>query len=435
MKICVAGLWHLGCVTAACMAKKGIQVIGIADDEYSCNQLMQGKAPLYEPGLDELLAENIRSGRLSFTTDIKTAVEESDYIWVCVDTPVKEDDTADVESVIDRIKTMLRYSRNGQGYIVSSQVPVGTIKQIENYLHATNADLDVRFAYSPENLRLGKALDIFCNPDRIVIGVRCEDDKPLFASVFNRICERQEWMHTESAEMTKHAINSFLATSVVFINEIASLCEAVGADAKEVSRGLKTEERIGPKAYLSPGASFAGGTLARDLLFLKKKANEYGIELKQIHGTYESNLYHKDWVYHKLQRVWDSFNGKTVGIFGLAYKKGTSTLRRSLAVELAKKISVAGGKVIGYDPNVKELPEGLIKILSLADTLQFISQNADALVVMTDHDAFWEPLLEGLQRSIPILDENGYFAGKIEKEDPQADNYFTVGRGIFDVGA
>ncbi|EQD40130.1 UDP-glucose 6-dehydrogenase, partial [mine drainage metagenome] len=212
------------------------------------------------------------------------------------------------------------------------------------------------FACSPENLRLGKALDVFLKPDRVVVGVRSVRDKERIGRLLQPITDRIEWMSVESSEMTKHAINAFLATSVVFANEIASVCEMVGADAKEVERGLKTEQRIGPKAYLSPGVAFAGGTLARDIEFLKVVSQEHQLSIPLLESVKTSNDQHKGWVRHKLKALFPNLNGVVIVVWGLTYKPGTDTLRRSLAVELCDWLIEQGAKVRVHDPAVKELP-------------------------------------------------------------------------------
>ena len=190
----------------------------------------------------------------------------------------------------------------------------------------------IEFAYSPENLRLGHAIEAFTKPDRIVIGTRGTHSRPRLAALFAPFSDRIEWMSVESAEMTKHALNAFLAASVAFINEIAAISERVGADAAEIARGLKTDARIGPRAYLSPGAAFAGGTLARDVIFLSRRGAELGVPLHLIPSVRESNEAHREWALRRLESVLGSVKGKTVAVWGLTYKPGTDTLRRSGSV-------------------------------------------------------------------------------------------------------
>src|ERR1035437_4630208 len=257
MKVTVLGLWHLGCVTAACCAKH-FDVVGLDFDAVNLARLQSGHAPLLEPGLDELLQAGLASGRLRFTNDLKSACAKADILWVAYDTPVDDHDQADPEFVLREVRRCVPALAQGALVLLSSQLPVGTCRLLESEFGAQ----DCRFACSPENLRLGKALDAFTQADRVIAGCRDDRSKAQLAELFAPFTREVIWMCPESAEMTKHAINSFLALSITFMNEIGRLCEITGADAREVERGLKSEGRIGPKAYLSPGAAFAGGTLA-----------------------------------------------------------------------------------------------------------------------------------------------------------------------------
>jgi UDPglucose 6-dehydrogenase len=264
MKIAVLGLWHLGSVTAACLASLGHDVLGVDDDAAVVAALNAGKPPVFEPGLAERIAQGVQLGKLRFADQASAIPPDTELVWVTYDTPVNEDDHADVEFVLSRVTAALAHLPPGVTVLVSSQLPAGSIRRLEQaaaYLGGRAPG----FACSPENLRLGKALDVFLKPDRIVVGVRGEPHRSRIAAMLQPLGAHIEWMSVESAEMTKHAINAFLATSVVFANELAAICEQLGADAKEVERGLKSESRIGPKAYLSPGGAFAGGTLARDV--------------------------------------------------------------------------------------------------------------------------------------------------------------------------
>jgi UDPglucose 6-dehydrogenase len=246
MKICVLGLWHLGTVTAACLAGAGYKVVGLDFDGAAVARLEAGEPPVLEPGLEALVKEGIRQGNLAFTTDIKSALDGAEILWVTYDTPVDEEDRADIEFVLERIERLFEHLSAGTLVLISSQLPVGSTRHLEERYARAYPDKPVSFASSPENLRLGSAISIFTNPDRIVAGVRSKRDKERLSALFSPFSGRIEWMSVESAEMTKHAINSFLAVSVTFANEVATLCEQVGADAKEVERGLKRRDASVP---------------------------------------------------------------------------------------------------------------------------------------------------------------------------------------------
>ena len=298
MKICVFGLWHLGSVFSAALADVGFDVVGLDLDQEVIDNIISGKAPLYEPGLDELIAKGLSRGNLSFTTDL-SVVEESEVLWVTFDTPVDDNDIADVEFVKKNIVSVMSFLKEGSKVIISSQVPVGFTRQLEREYKKKYPNRKIVFAYSPENLRLGKAISVFKNPGRIVIGISDKNKIPELQPIFSSLCSCLEWMKLESAEMAKHAINSFLATSVVFANELAEICEAVDADSTEVERALKTEERIGPKAYLRAGSAFSGGTLARDINFLINKGQAHNKRTLLLNAVQESNEHHKTWVKRK----------------------------------------------------------------------------------------------------------------------------------------
>ncbi|MEK7383945.1 MAG: nucleotide sugar dehydrogenase, partial [Elusimicrobiota bacterium] len=334
MRVCVQGLWHLGSVTAAGLASVGHDVAGLDLDQEAVRGLQMNKPPIFEPGLAEAVQAGQEAGRLRFFSSPEEAIDGVELLWVAYDTPVNDADEADVEFVVAQAARALPHLADGATVLVSSQLPVGSIGRLELLARELCPAKTIGFACSPENLRLGKALDVFLKPDRIVVGVRSPRDRERIDRLLRPITERIEWMSVESAEMTKHAINSFLAASVVFANEIASLCEEVGADAKEVERGLKSESRIGPRAYLSPGGAFAGGTLARDVEFLKKIGAAKGLAVPLLGAIRPSNDRHKDWTRRKLARYFPSLSGVPVAVWGLTYKPGTDTLRRSLAVEL-----------------------------------------------------------------------------------------------------
>lgn len=399
MKITVLGLWHLGCVTAACCARH-YEVTGLDFDKENIAHLRTGHAPLSEPGLDDLIAEDIAAGRLQFTED-KTSCSTADVLWVAYDTPVDEDDNADVKFVLERAKKCLPHLRRGSLVILSSQLPVGTCGSLEKEFSANG----LRFACLPENLRLGKALSIFQQPDRIIAGVRSPADREQIAKLLRPFTENIVWMRPESAEMTKHSLNAFLALSITFMNEVASVCERTGADAREVEQGLKSEKRIGPGAYLSPGGAFAGGTLARDVQTLTAVGEKLGVTPKLIASIKASNDAHKLWADRTLARLLSDVRGKTIAVLGLTYKPGTDTLRRSSAVELCKRLSHSGARVQSFDPAVKcnALTPELASVVGLQPSPAEAVRNADAVVICTEWPEF---------KSLPWVELTGTMAGR-----------------------
>ena len=427
MKICVQGLWHLGSVTAACLASVGHDVVGLDGDSKNISKLNQGKAPLFEPGLNEMIHNEINQGHLRFSQSSREALADAELLWVTFDTPVDEDDQADVELVLGKIKSVLPELNDGTVVLISSQIPVGSIKKLENFVKDNYIKKQIFFAYSPENLRLGKSIDVFLNPDRIVVGTRNDETKEKLKKLFSPITNKIEWMSVESAEMTKHAINAFLATSVTFANELAAICELYGADAKEVERGLKTESRIGPRAYLSPGGPFAGGTLARDIDFLDKAAQEKALAVPLLHSVRVSNNEHKKWTKRKLSEKFTPLNKLSVAIWGLTYKPETSTLRRSLAVELCDWLIEVGAIVHVYDPAVQELPSHWDNHVDRFDSALKALKNTQVLVLGTEWAEFKETakkMLEVVNNDYMVIDANRYLQNEIF---PLGINYIAVG--------
>jgi UDPglucose 6-dehydrogenase len=413
MKVCVQGMWHLGSVTAACLAAVGHEVVGLDPQGSAFLGLRQAVPPVSEPGLADLIGKGLAQGRLRFTNDAADALAEVEILWVAYDTPVNDNDEADVEFVIEQVVSVLPSLKEGATVLVSSQLPVGSIRRLEEISRLRFPARSLGFASSPENLRLGKALEVFLKPDRVVVGVRNARDRERIDRLLAPLTRNIEWMAVESAEMTKHAINSFLAASVVYANEIASICEQVGADAKEVERGLRSESRIGPKAYLSPGVAFAGGTLARDVEFLKAIGSSHGLASELLKAIKTSNDQHKQWPHRKLAELFGRLDGRTFAIWGLTYKPGTDTLRRSLAVELCDYLLVQNSHLRVHDPAVKTLPSAWAgRVERASDPLEALT-GADALVVATEWPEYRQiaaESLKGLRKGFAVLDANRFLS-------------------------
>jgi UDPglucose 6-dehydrogenase len=410
MKIAVLGLWHLGCVTAACCAKF-TEVVGLDFDSQTIENLRAGKPPIFEPGLNDLIHDGLTSGRLSFESDPAVALKDAKLLWVAYDTPVNDDDRADLTPVLDGIDCCAPYLDENAIVLISSQIPAGTCRSLEKKYPGK------RFAYSPENLRLGKAIEIFLHQDRIILGTRGDDDVARLLELLSNFSTSIIQVRTESAEMIKHAINSFLALSITFMNEIARICEKVGADAREVESGLKSEARIGPKAYLSPGGPFAGGTLARDVVTLDHLANRLGEELFLIPAIKFSNDQHKLWAIQKLREELGSLDGKQVTILGLTYKPNTDTLRRSLAIELCRSLISQGVALTAFDPVVVAMPADLSKIQITRRVSEAI-KDADGIIVATEWpqllEADWQESVRSMKQPI-IVDANGFLRSKLSE--------------------
>jgi len=428
MKICVLGLWHLGSVTAAGLATLGHQVVGVDFDEPRVANLRKGIAPIFEPGLDALIDRGVASGNLRFSSDLGDSIKDIDILWVAYDTPVDDQDNADTDFVTSEVGRALLEMNAQVLVLISSQLPVGSVRRLERAFASNNGALRLKIAYCPENLRLGTAVQNFLHPERIVVGTRSNLDKELLHRLLSPISGSIEWMSIESAEMTKHAINAFFATSITFANEIASICESVGADAKEVERGLKTEGRIGPLAYLSPGGAFSGGTLARDVAYLNRTALEVGVDARLLSSVLPSNQAHKQWALKKLRLLFADMSRITVAVWGLTYKPGTDTLIRSMSVELCDWMLGEGATVHVHDPMARNLPARWHSSVERYDDPVAAVRGAHALIMSTPWPLYRtisaDQLLQSGDRLV-VLDANRFLSNLAVARDGLT--YFAVG--------
>jgi UDPglucose 6-dehydrogenase len=426
MRICVQGLWHLGTVTAACLARAGFATIGLDADPQNVARLSNGQAPLFEPGLDDLIQAGAAAGRLSFTTD-PSSVAEADLVWVAFDTPVDEEDRSDAGFVVAEIERLFPLLRDGAVVLITAQLPVGTTTALRREFARVAEGRRVGFAYSPENLRLGKAIQSFEQPERIIVGTSDPHARAVLEPVLAHFTSQIIWLSVESAELAKHALNAFLATTVTFMNELATICEQVGGDAAEVERALRSEPRIGPKAYIRPGAGFAGGTLARDVMTLNRIAGEHGLTLPLLGGIMPSNKHHLNWPARQLAARLGDLAGRRIAILGLTYKPGTDSLRRSPAIDLCRTLLAAGAVVTVHDPRAEPLPADLGAV-TRHDTPIAALAGAEAVVLMTEWPLYQDLPAEEIAAAMAeplVLDQNRFLAHRLAGQS--AIRYLTVG--------
>lgn len=429
--ICVYGIWHLGAVTAACLADLGFETVGLPASAELAADLRLGKPPLYEPGLAELISKGVAVGRLDFTARYDV-VKQADLVWVTFDTPVDDSDIADVEFVLNQVQRLFDHLKDGAVVLISSQLPVGSTALLESAFSMIAAGRRVSFACSPENLRLGQALDTFLNPKRIVVGVREERAKEVLAPVMTRICPNILWMGVESAEMVKHALNTFLATSIVLTNEMATISERVGADFSEIERALRLDPRIGQHAYVRAGSAFGGGTLARDVKFLEALAAKQHLNTPTIGSVLRSNEEHRDWVLTRLKERVGSLEGKSIGLLGLAYKAGTDSIRRSSAIQLGDSLAAAGCTVKAFDPKVRKLPPRIGSFLQVTADVAATFADSDAVVIGTEWPEFRvlpiAELMATARRQI-LIDQNGFLDQQVQGPATSIE-YLVLGRSL-----
>jgi len=382
--VCVVGLWHLGCVYASCLAKLGYNVVGADEDSKIVMNLKRGKPPIYEPGLDDLIAVGLARGNLIFTSDIEDAVKDTSYVVIAYDTPVDKYDNVDLSTVFNASRK-LKKSRKHATVVVSSQVPVGTCQQLAAILETENASLDL--AYVPENLRLGQAIDRFLAPEMLVIGADTRSAMLTTRALFKPIQTKIIEMDLRSAEMTKHALNAFLSTSISFANELGNICDLIGADALRVVDAMRCDSRIGPKAMLRPGLGFSGGTLARDLKILQGIGEKHGYKTELVNAVLDVNERQNAFIGERLKQIIGNLEGKSIGVLGLTYKAGTSTLRRSAALAIIDGLRREGAFVKVFDPHVDKAAIVSERVL-FCDDAYSVCKDSDVLLILNDWPEF-----------------------------------------------
>ena len=349
-KIAVVGGWHQSSVVSACFADLGYDVTGIADDAATVARLNAGQPPVYEPGLPDLIRHNLAEGRLRYTTSYSGGLSQAEFVFLSIDTPVAEGDESDLRPVLDAAKQIFASASGPFTLCVTSQVPVGTCKSLSATARRARPELEVAVTYVPEFLRLGTAIDTFRNADRFVIGA---DDPAVahnVAGLYQPVGRPMLITDLNTAEMGKHASNAFLATSISFINEIANLCEVTGADATRVAEIMKLDRRIGPHAFLSAGLGYAGGTLGREIRALHHLGERHQTDTVLVDAAQQVNSQRVDRLFGRIRNLIGPLAGQSIGILGLTYKSGTSTLRRSAALELIDRLLAEGADVRAFDP-------------------------------------------------------------------------------------
>jgi UDPglucose 6-dehydrogenase len=426
MKIGFAGLWHLGSVMSAVFAGAGHDVVAY-DEAPVIARFIARDLPVAEPGLQEAIDAAVAAGRLRYDAD-PTSLADCEIVWIAYDTPVREDGSADSAAVLDRVENLFGALAPGALVVVSSQLPVGSVAELERRAMQHGARL--HFACCPENLRLGKSLAYLRAVDRFVVGTRNATADGLVRRALAPLTSRVESMTVESAEMTKHALNAFLATSVAFINELAGLCERTGADARDVERGLKSDARIGPHAYLRAGGPYAGGTLARDVAFVIDAERSHGLEPFFFAGVRAANDFQGTWLQRRFVEVVGEPQGRILASLGLVYKPGTDTLRGSSAVAFARWFAARGGRVRAFDPALRTLPDDVAGVVELAATPETALDGADAAFLATEWPEFRALSADAFARFLraPNVFDPGRFLTETVQKDGRL-RYFAIGVG------
>lgn len=384
--VAVIGIWHLGIINCVGFAEKGYNVIGI--DFEKSESLKNGLAPIYEPNLDDLMKKHMSTGCLNFTNDIST-VSKADYVVIAYDSPINEKDEVDITPIVKAAILSAKYIKDDVPIIITSQVPLGSCKNIQEQVRQINSNWKSGIIYTPENLKLGSAIQRFLKPDMLVFGADNNSIHKQALELYEPFETEKVTMDSYSAEMVKHALNTFLATEITFINEIANLSDRLGANAVLVGKALKLDSRIGKYALMMPGLGFSGGTLARDVTQLRKFSKELNYDSKLLNAIVDINEGTYDEVLIKLKNKIGDLENKSIGILGLTYKPGTSTMRRSPAIKIIEKLHICGAKCIGYDPKANDSEMQEYKDLFVrVDNIVDLFKNKDAIVLVTEWQEF-----------------------------------------------
>ncbi len=404
MKIAVVGTGYVGLVTGTCLAETGGQVMCVDIDEAKVEKMKNGIVPIYEPHLDVLFERNIKQGRLKFTTVLEDAIKDAELIFLALPTPPGEDGSADLSYVLGVAKHLGKIITDYKVIIDKSTVPVGTGEQVEA---AVTEELDKRFGKddpnrpdfdvvsNPEFLREGFAVDDFMKPDRVVVGAESERAIQLMEKLYKPFVRQGNpiiFMDVRSAELTKYAANSFLATKITFMNEIANLCELLGADVDKIRIGIGSDARIG-KRFLFPGIGYGGSCFPKDVQALVKSAGQVEYDFRILNSVMEVNQKQKTIIVPKLKAYFDNdLSGKKIALWGLAFKPDTDDIREAPALYVIDELTATGAEVVAYDPEAMENVKGVIgDKITYADDHYEALKGADALVIATEWQIFRNP--------------------------------------------
>ncbi|MEK6646386.1 MAG: UDP-glucose/GDP-mannose dehydrogenase family protein [Candidatus Firestonebacteria bacterium] len=419
MNIAVIGAGYVGLVTAACFAKLGSKVFCIDNDRDKIQKLNKGIIPIFEPGLEELVKQNKKSGRIKFTTSIKDGIKDTDVVFICVGTPPTGDGDSDLSAVENVARVIAREMRGYKLIVGKSTVPVNTGEWIKHTVKLyNNANIEFDVASNPEFLREGTAIYDFLNPDRIVIGVESEKAKKLLLELYKPLDAPKLVTNIATAELIKHAANSFLATKISFINALSVICEKVGADVKQIANGMGYDKRIG-RAFLDAGPGFGGACFPKDVSAFIKIAEKLEYDFSLLKDTAKINLEQRNFIVKKIQDALWIAKGKVIGVLGLSFKPNTDDTRGSPAIEIAKKLFDLGAHIKAYDPKAMEKAKIDAPKFQYCKNPYEVAKDSHALVVLTDWDEFKKLDLKKIKKLLktPILiDARNIYEPKLMNE-------------------
>jgi len=430
-QICVVGVGYVGLVTGACFADLGNRVIALDVNAERIENLKKGIMPIYEPGLEELVERNVKAGRLTFTTSYQEAVDGTEFAFIAVGTPSGVNGEADLQYVASAARSIAE-SMNGPLIIINkSTVPVGTGDWVADIVKSAQPEpIDFWVVSCPEFLREGSAIVDFMSPHRTVLGSLHPDAAEKVAQLHLPLRAPIVITDLRTAEMIKYASNAFLATKISFINEVANICEALGADVKEVAAGMGYDKRIGPM-FLDAGLGWGGSCFPKDVLALAFMAEEKGLDPKILNDVMEVNYERRKEAVEYIEQLTGGVKGKTIGLLGLAFKPNTDDMRDAASIDIAQELTAAGAKVRGYDPVAMDVARPILPAVEMFDDPYTMSEGCDALMVITEWNEFKQLDLEkvkGLLKSPVIFDGRNIYDPKTMKA--MGFKYRGMGRGF-----
>ena len=438
MNIAIVGTGYVGLVSGACFAETGVNVTCVDVDEQKVERLKNGEIPIYEPGLDQLVQKNVKAGRLKFTTDLASVLNDQEIVFSAVGTPPDEDGSADLKYVLQVAKTIGENLNRYLVVVTKSTVPVGTARKvrhtIEEELRKRGVDVPFDVASNPEFLKEGNAIKDFMSPDRVVVGVESEKAKKTLTKLYKPFLInnfRVIFMDIPSAEMTKYAANSMLATRISFMNDIANLCERVGADVNMVRAGIGSDTRIGRK-FLYAGCGYGGSCFPKDVKALIKTADQNGYSMEVLKAVERVNERQKSILFDKLQKAFggESLEGKTIAIWGLSFKPETDDMRESTALVMIDKLLGAGCKIRVFDPIAMDECKRRIgdQVVYCRDMYDAVL-DADAMLLLTEWKEFrlptWGVIKKAMHRPL-VIDGRNIF--DIEEIEENGFEYYCIGK-------
>ncbi len=432
MNICIVGVGYVGLVTGSCFAEFGHNVICVDNDEGKIESLQRAKIPIYEPGLEEMVKRNQSAGRLNFGTDAAEAVEKSLAIFIAVGTPSESGGSANLEYAYQVAETIGKLMKGYKIIVTKSTVPVGTGKEIREIIKK-NQEMETAFdvVSNPEFLREGSAIEDFMRPNRVVLGADSEQATAIMRDLYAPLYLIESPFvitNVETAEMIKYASNAFLATKISFINEMANICEMVGADVHQVARGMGLDRRIGPK-FLHPGPGYGGSCFPKDTRAIANLAESLGYRFRIVESVIEVNETQYKRMVDKIESILGNFEGKRLGILGLTFKPNTDDIRESPAINIIRSLIKKGASISAFDPAGMEASKQVLNEVDYVRNIYDAAKDADALIIITEWNEFrnldWDRMKTLLRSPIVVDLRNIYEPAKMKARGV---SYHCVGR-------